>query len=115
MTKIPASTQKLIINGKALTSLDDNKIIADCRIQDGTKVMVLGKKYDIEADAMYQKIMKVEENIIAIQKKLSEVCYSKRLFDSNAYAIFEHYRYQIVNIINWLFINFSGYKRSQGY
>ena len=83
-TKIPASTQKLIINGKALTSLDDNKIISDCRIQDGTKVMVLGKKYDIEADAMYQKIMKVEENIIAIQRKLSEVCQSRRLLDSKA-------------------------------
>ena len=73
-TKIPASSQKLIINGKALTSLDDNKIITDCRIQDGTKIMVLGKKYDIEADVMYQKIIKVEENIISIQKKLSEVC-----------------------------------------
>ena len=72
-TKIPASSQKLIINGKALTTLDDNKIITDCRIQDGTKVMVLGKKYDIEADVMYQKIIKIEENIISIQKKLSEV------------------------------------------
>ena len=72
-TKIPASSQKLIINGKALTTLDDNRIITDCRIQDGTKVMVLGKKYDIEADVMYQKIIKIEENIISIQKKLSEV------------------------------------------
>ena len=35
--------------------------------------MVLGKKYDIEADVMYQKIIKIEENIISIQKKLSEV------------------------------------------
>ena len=50
LTGVPASSQKLIINGKALTSLDYNKPIGDCRIQDGTKVMVLGKKYDIEAD-----------------------------------------------------------------
>jgi len=73
LTKIPAQGQKLIINGKALTTLDDTKIITDCRIQDGTKVMVLGKKYDIDADVMYQKIIKVEENIVNIQKKLVEV------------------------------------------
>ena len=35
--------------------------------------MVLGKKYDIDADVMYQKIIKVEENIVNIQKKLVEV------------------------------------------
>ena len=74
LTKIPASSQKLIVNGKALTTLDHTKIITDCRIQDGTKVMVLGKKYDIDTDVMYQKIVKVEENIVGIQKKLSEVC-----------------------------------------
>lgn len=73
LTKIPASSQKLIVNGKALTTLDHTKIITDCRIQDGTKVMVLGKKYDIDTDVMYQKIVKVEENIVGIQKKLSEV------------------------------------------
>ena len=73
LTGVPASSQKLIINGKALTSLDYKKLIGDCRIQDGTKVMVLGKKYDIEADKMYQDVVKVEQKIADTQKKMTEV------------------------------------------
>ena len=73
LTGVPASSQKLIINGKALTSLDHDKVMTDCRIQDGTKVMVLGKKYDVDSDKMYQEVLKVEQNIIQTQKKLSEV------------------------------------------
>ena len=73
LTGVPASSQKLIINGKALTSLDYNKPIGHCRIQDGTKVMVLGKKYDIEADKMYQDVVKVEQKIADTQKKMTEV------------------------------------------
>ena len=73
LTGVPACSQKLIINGKALTSLDHDKVMTDCRIQDGTKVMVLGKKYDVDSDKMYQEILKVEQNIIQTQKKLSEV------------------------------------------
>ena len=73
LTGVPPSSQKLIINGKALTSLDHDKVMTDCRIQDGTKVMVLGKKYDVDSDKMYQEVLKVEQNIIQTQKKLSEV------------------------------------------
>ena len=73
LTGVPASSQKIIINGKALTSLDHDKVMTDCRIQDGTKVMVLGKKYDMVSDKMYQEVLKIEENIMQTQKKLLEV------------------------------------------
>ena len=73
VTGVPSSSQKLIINGKALTSLDHNKLITECRIQDGTKIMVLGKRYDPESDSMYQKVVAVEQLVTEAQKKLSEV------------------------------------------
>ena len=73
VTGVPSSSQKLIINGKALTSLDHNKLITECRIQDGTKIMVLGKRYDPESDSLYQKIVAVEQLATETQKKLSEV------------------------------------------
>ena len=74
LTGVPTSSQKLIINGKALTSLDHTKQISDCRIQDGSKIMVLGKKYDVESDKLYQEVVKVEQSILETQKKLDEVC-----------------------------------------
>ena len=73
VTGVPSSSQKLIINGKALTSLDHNKLITECRIQDGTKIMVLGKRYDPESDSMYKKVVAVEQLVTEAQKKLSEV------------------------------------------
>ena len=73
VTGVPSSSQKLIINGKALTSLDHNKLITECRIQDGTKIMVLGKRYDPESDSIYQKVVAVEQLVTEAQKKLSEV------------------------------------------
>ena len=73
ITGVPSSSQKLIINGRALTSLDHPKPISECRIQDGSKIMVLGKKYDPSTDLMYQEVIKVEQRIIENQKKLSEV------------------------------------------
>ena len=94
------------------TTLDDNKIITDCRIQDGTKVMVLGKKYDIEADVMYQKIIKIEENIISIQKKLSEV---RRIITGSYYRDFFLVLYTINRVNDFNNGNFPGNKRSQGY
>ena len=74
LTGVPVSSQKLIINGKALTSLDQTKQISECRIQDGTKIMVLGKRYDVDSDILYQEVLKVEQHIIETQKKLAEVC-----------------------------------------
>ena len=87
VTGVPSSSQKLIINGKALTSLDHNKLITECRIQDGTKIMVLGKRYDPESDSLYQKIVAVEQLATETQKKLSEVskpkCIDKKCSNFN--------------------------------
>ena len=94
VTGVPSSSQKLIINGKALTSLDHNKLITECRIQDGTKIMVLGKRYDPESDSMYQKVVAVEQLVTEAQKKLSEV--------SNPTYIDEKCSYFIYNQMTWL-------------
>ena len=39
-TGIPPSGQKLIINGRTLTSLDHDKTLHECRISNGCKLMV---------------------------------------------------------------------------
>ena len=87
VTGVPSSSQKLIINGKALTSLDHNKLITECRIQDGTKIMVLGKRYDPESDSMYQKVVAVEQLVTEAQKKLSEVSNPTCIDEKCSYSI----------------------------
>jgi len=94
VTGVPSSSQKLIINGKALTSLDHNKLITECRIQDGTKIMVLGKRYDPESDSMYQKVVAVEQLVTEAQKKLSEVSNPTCIDEKCSYFNFKKRRRQ---------------------
>ena len=43
-TGIPVTGQKLILNGRTLTSMDHDKTLFDCRVTNGCKLMVLGKR-----------------------------------------------------------------------
>ena len=110
VTGVPSSSQKLIINGKALTSLDHNKLITECRIQDGTKIMVLGKRYDPESDSLYQKIVTVEQLATETQKKLSEVskptCIDKKCSNFKFLSACSKQLYVV---------SLSGCKRNEGY
>ena len=74
LTGVPCSSQKLIVGGKALTSLDHSKAISDCGIKDASKIMVLGKKYDMAKDPKYQQIINVEQKVVENEKKLQQVC-----------------------------------------
>ena len=47
--------QKLILNGRALTSMDHGKSLKECGVINFSKVMVLGKRYDPEGDELYKQ------------------------------------------------------------
>ena len=72
-TGVPIDGQKIILNGKSMTSLDREKNLAELRFKDGCKVMVLGKKFDPQSDELYKKIVSVQENIFILAKKFAEV------------------------------------------
>ena len=72
-TGVPMSGQKLILNGKSLTSLDRDKTLAELHFKDGSKVMVLGKKFDPQSDELYKAIVAVQQKSIDLGKKLAEV------------------------------------------
>ena len=44
-TGVPINGQKIIFNGKSMTSLDHEKNLSDLRFKDGCKVMILGKHF----------------------------------------------------------------------
>ena len=73
MTGVPVQGQKLIVNGRALTSLDKEKGLSDCRISPGCKVMLLGKKHDPSQDALYQQVLSIQKKESADYNKLSQV------------------------------------------
>jgi len=73
MTGVPVQGQKLIVNGRALTSLDKEKRLSDCRISPGCKVMLLGKKHDPSQDALYQQVLSIQKKESADYNKLSQV------------------------------------------
>ena len=56
MTGVPTTGQKLVLNGKALTSLDHGKTLRECKVTNNCKIMVLGKRFDPQADQLYKQV-----------------------------------------------------------
>ena len=73
VTGVPIKGQKLIVNGRALTSMDNDKRIPDCRISPGCKVMLLGKKHDPSQDEVYQKVLTIQKKTILDYTNLLKV------------------------------------------
>lgn len=74
VTGVPVPGQKLIVNGRALTCMDKDKRISDCRISPGCKVMLLGKKHDPAQDETYQKVLAIQKKTILDYTTLLKVC-----------------------------------------
>jgi len=72
-TDVPSARQKLILNGRALTSMDHEKSLQECGVINFSKIMVLGKRYDPEEDELYKQIENVEKKSLEIDAKLAEV------------------------------------------
>ena len=75
-TGVPVGGQKLILNGKSLTSLDREKSLNELKFKDGSKVMVLGKKFDPQSDELYKAIVAIQEKSFSLAKKCAEVIYT---------------------------------------
>jgi len=73
LSGVPVGGQKLIVNGRSLTSMDHEKSLSDCRISPGCKVMLLGKRHDPASDQLYQKLVGVEEKTNEEHKKLIQI------------------------------------------
>lgn len=70
---VPVEGQKIILSGKSLTSLDREKSLTDLRFKDGSKVMILGKRFDPQSDEMYKKVEDVREKSFAVTKRIVEI------------------------------------------
>ena len=71
-TGVPASGQKLILNGRALTSMDHEKSLRECGVANFAKIMVLGKKFDPEGDEIMRQIKEVEKKSLEVDARLAE-------------------------------------------
>ena len=76
LTGIPVSGQKLICCGKKLpTEQPDLGLVEGCGFRPGvgTKLMLLGKKYDPEGETCYKDIIAVETKAANLELKINEV------------------------------------------
>lgn len=73
LTGVPMGAQKLILNGKALTSLDTSRTLKSVRVTNNCKIMVLGKRWDPASDEMYGKVLEIERQSSEVDKRLAEV------------------------------------------
>ena len=73
-TGVPIKSQKLICQGKNLTSCNiDTDSLNNLRVVHGSKIMVLGRKEDPEGDEAFKKIADIERKSFEISQKFIEI------------------------------------------
>jgi len=72
LTGVPISGQKLICSGRQLTK-DMAVTLAEAGLKTGSKVMILGKKYDPEQEESYKEILELEKKCKNVERKMLEV------------------------------------------
>jgi hypothetical protein len=72
-TGVPKRNQKLILNGRTLTTLDHSRTLAECKLTNGCKVMVLGKRHDPLSDDAVRKVIELERDHDACEARLKAV------------------------------------------
>jgi len=70
LTGVPVSGQKLICQGKQLVK-DASTTVKEAGLKTGSKIMVLGKKFDPEGDAAYKEVVGVETKLIEAEGRLA--------------------------------------------
>ncbi|XP_032243262.2 BAG family molecular chaperone regulator 1 [Nematostella vectensis] len=71
VTQVPQCSQKLIFKGKSLTNR--NQTLESLGIKKGSRIMVLGKKYDPEADDNMKAIRSVEQQVGELKSRLDQL------------------------------------------
>jgi len=72
LTGVPISGQKLICSGRQLTK-DMAVTLSEAGLKTGSKVMILGKKYDPEQEESYKEILELEKKCKNVERKMLEV------------------------------------------
>jgi len=111
VTGVPIKGQKLIVNGRALTSMDNEKRIPDCRISPGCKVMLLGKKHDPSQDEVYQKVLTIQKKTILDYTNLLKVTEELNEFDKG-YLPTEHHEEKLKALLKSCRSCSEGFMRS---
>jgi len=111
LTGVPVGGQKLIVNGRALTSMDRDKRLSDCRISPGCKVMLLGKKQDPAQDALYQQVVAIQKKTILDYTKLLQVSEEVKEFDKG-YLPTEHHEEKLKALLKSCRSCSEGFMRS---
>lgn len=70
---VPKSGQKLILNGRTLSSLDPETTLERAGVRNLSKIMVLGRRFDPEDDRMMKDILRVEKQVQVTTEKLQQV------------------------------------------
>ncbi|ELT97930.1 hypothetical protein CAPTEDRAFT_198450 [Capitella teleta] len=71
LTQVPVKGQKLIHKGKSLT--DQTKEVSSLGLQNGSKIMVIGKRFDIEEDEMMMRMRVIEKDVNTQSNKLTQI------------------------------------------
>ncbi|XP_041471637.1 BAG family molecular chaperone regulator 1-like [Lytechinus variegatus] len=71
LTGVPVAGQKIINRGRTLANHDQQ--VTEAGIKHGSKLMLIGKKFNPEEDDNYKQIVEVEKRIVALAKKQIEI------------------------------------------
>eukprot|EP00090_Calanus_glacialis_P004706 TRINITY_DN13542_c0_g1_i1.p1 TRINITY_DN13542_c0_g1~~TRINITY_DN13542_c0_g1_i1.p1 ORF type:complete len:115 (+),score=41.86 TRINITY_DN13542_c0_g1_i1:45-389(+) len=72
LTGVPISGQKLICSGKQLPK-DLKVTLKEAGLKTGSKLMILGKRYDPEQEEAYREILELEKKCKSIENRMEEV------------------------------------------
>ncbi|XP_028400656.1 centromere-associated protein E-like isoform X2 [Dendronephthya gigantea] len=65
---VPRNAQKLIHKGKSLQDL--SSMLISYGIKSGSKIMLIGSKYNLEEDPNYKQLSKIDDSVNELQKQL---------------------------------------------
>ncbi|XP_040573678.1 BAG family molecular chaperone regulator 1 isoform X2 [Lepeophtheirus salmonis] len=70
LTGVPVAQQKLILNGQTLVADPDyeNKTLKEYSLRNGSRVMILGKRFDASKDPNLADILQIEKSVNALEK-----------------------------------------------
>lgn len=71
LTAVPVGGQKIINRGKTLMNHDVN--VTEAGIRNGSKLMLIGKKFNPEEDENYKQIVEAKKKIDSLAKKQSGI------------------------------------------
>jgi BCL2-associated athanogene 1 len=75
LTGVPVAGQRLILSGRQLNGAPGwlEQDVVEAGVKNGSKIMLLGKKYDPEQEAGYKAVKEVEHRSGAVEMKIAKI------------------------------------------